>query len=339
MSAKRRNNNSINPNQVLKILLIVLLVLVLVAGGLFIFIQVKLGSINRVFSSTYGDESTDITEIEAVDWGEAGVATSVDGVVSVLLVGQDTRTGERERSDTMIILSVNKNTSQITMVSLMRDLYVQIPGYSNNRLNAAYQLGGFELLDETIEENFAIVIDYNVEVDFDGFENIIETLGGIDVELTAAEAEYINGKLDQDTLTEGVNHLTGEEALWYCRTRKVGNSDFERTERQRRVLQIIFEELMDASWLKLLRVYDSVAGNITTDMNNTQIISIAYSAYTMELTEMNSYRIPADGTYYNATLGAGMEVLIPNDWDETRALLWDYLYGDPEEAEDADISE
>ncbi|MCD8190804.1 MAG: LCP family protein [Clostridiales bacterium] len=337
MSAKRRNNNP--ANRVLRVLLIVLLVLVLIAGGLFIFIQVKLGAINRVFSTDYGDESTDITEIEAVDWGEAGVATSVDGVVNVLLVGQDTRTGERERSDTMIILSINKNTQQITMVSLMRDLYVQIPGYSNNRLNAAYQYGGFELLDATIEENFAIVIDYNVEVDFEGFEDIIETLGGIDVELTEAEAEYINGKMDQDTLTEGVNHLTGEEALWYVRTRKVGNSDFERTERQRRVLEIIYEDLMDASWLKLLKVYDSVADNITTDMTNTQIISIAYSAYTMDLSEMNSYRIPADGTYYNAILGAGMEVLIPNDWDETRALLWDYLYSDPEEETEAETDE
>ncbi|MCD7886503.1 MAG: LCP family protein [Clostridiales bacterium] len=337
MSAKRKRNDP--ANRVLRILLIVLLVLVVIAGGLFIFIQVKLGAIGRVFSSNYGDESTDITQIEAVDWGEAGVATSVDGVVNVLLVGQDTRTGERERSDTMIILSINKNTEQITMVSLMRDLYVQIPGYSNNRLNAAYQLGGFDLLDETIETNFAIVIDYNVEVDFEGFENIIETLGGIDVELTEAEAEYINGKLKQDTLVEGVNHLSGEEALWYCRTRKVGNSDFERTERQRRVLEIIFEDLKDASWLKLLKAYDSVASSITTDMNNTQIISIAYSAYTMDLSEMNSYRIPADNTYYNATLSAGMEVLIPNDWDETRALLWDYLYSDPEEETETETDE
>ncbi|MCD8146342.1 MAG: LCP family protein [Clostridiales bacterium] len=337
MSAKRKNTNS--ANRVLKVLLIVLVVLLLIAGGLFIFIQVKLGAISRVFSSDYADESTDITQIEAVDRGEAGVATSVDGVVNVLLVGQDTRTGERERSDTMIILSINKNTEQITMVSLMRDLYVQIPGYSNNRLNAAYQYGGFDLLDATIEENFAIVIDYNVEVDFEGFEDIIETLGGIDVELTAAEAEYINGKLKQDTLVEGVNHLTGEEALWYCRTRKVGNADFERTERQRRVLEIIYEDLKDASWLKLLKVYDSVADNITTDMNNTQIISIAYSAYTMGKSEMNSYRIPADNMYYNATLGTGMEVLIPNDWDETRALLWDYLYSDLEEETESDTGE
>lgn len=93
----------------------------------------------------------------------------MDGVVNVLLVGQDTRKAEeRARSDSMILLSVNKNTNQLTMISLMRDLYVQIPGYSDNKLNAAYAFGGFELLDETIATNFGIAVDYNVEAQLQG---------------------------------------------------------------------------------------------------------------------------------------------------------------------------
>ncbi|MCD7821339.1 MAG: LCP family protein [Clostridiales bacterium] len=190
----------------LRVLVIVLLVLVLLAGALYVFIQVKLGAINRVNSGGDGDADSSASAVsswEPTEWAEAGIATSVEGVVNVLLVGQDSRDGERSNSDTMIILSINRNLNQISMVSLMRDIYVQIPGYENNKLNAAYLLGGFDLLDETISTNFGVAIDYNVEVDFEGFKDIVNTLGGIDVEMYQEEADYINGKLKQDTLVEG----------------------------------------------------------------------------------------------------------------------------------------
>ncbi|MCD7843531.1 MAG: LCP family protein [Clostridiales bacterium] len=165
---------------IIRVLLVILLVLVLLVGALYVFIQVKLGAINRFSSDTDGGDASvsAISSWEPTDWADAGIATSVDGVANVLLVGQDSRDGERSNSDTMIILSINKNTNQISMVSLMRDIYVQIPGYENNKLNSAYLLGGCDLLDETISVNFGIVIDYNVELDFDGFKDIVDTLGG-----------------------------------------------------------------------------------------------------------------------------------------------------------------
>lgn len=328
----KRNETKRSSNQVIRILLIVLLVLLLLAGGLFLFIQIKLDKINRLkpaeFEESIGDTSAS-ESWEEVDWGDAGIATSVEGVVNVLLVGQDTRTGERENSDTMIVLSVNKNTNQITMVSLMRDIYVIIPGYANNKLNAAYLLGGFELLDETIAENFGIAVDYNVEVDFEGFEDIVDTLGGIDVEMYQEEADYINTKLKQDTLVEGINHLCGKEALWYARTRKVGNADFERTQRQREVLEIIYEKLRGANWFKLLEVYDSVADNVTTDMDNNQILNIAFSAYSMGKKELNSYRIPIDDTYHTEDrIDNVTDSLVIDDWDTNRQMLIKYLYSE-----------
>lgn len=183
-----------------------------------------------------------------------------------------------------------------------------------------------------------MAIDYNVEVDFEGFKDIVNTLGGIDVEMYQEEADYINGKLKQDTLVEGVNHLTGEEALWYARTRKVGNADFERTERQREVLEIIYENLKDASWLKLLQVYDSVADNVTTDMNNNQILNIAFSAYSMGQNELNSYRLPVDGTWHSEdAVGNVADPLVIDDWEANQQALWNYLYGEDGEA-DADGS-
>lgn len=337
MSGKRGMSPE-KSDQLLRALLIVLLALVVIAGGLYLFVQVKLGAINRVKPEEYTDASVEeiSTDPVAVDWGEAKVATSVDGVVNVLLVGQDSRDGKRERSDTMILFSINKNSSQLTMVSLMRDLYVQIPGYGGRKLNAAYQYGGFDLLDQTISENFGVVVDYNVEVDFTGFKDIVDSLGGVDVELTQEEADYLRGGGAAYThgrtyeVEAGVNHLDGRAALDYARARHVeGAADFGRTQRQRKLLKIIYDDLKGASWLKLLGVYDSVADNITTDMNNTQILSIAFSAYTMGKKEINSYRIPASGMYYGADFGGELNsMLVPNDWDETRQLLQDYLYSD-----------
>lgn len=336
MSGKREKIMQ-KSDQLLRVLLIVLLALVLIAGALYLFVQVKLGAIGRLKPEDYADASAGETGMDvAVDWGTAKVATSVDGVVNVLLVGQDSRTGQRERSDTMILFSINKNSNEMTMVSLMRDLYVQIPGYGGHKLNAAYQFGGFDLLDQTISENFGVVVDYNVEVDFTGFKDIVDSLGGVDVELNEEEVAYLTGGGAQYThgrtydVEVGVNHLNGKAALDYARARHVeGAADFGRTQRQRKLLKTVYQSLKGASWLKLLNVYDSVADNITTDMNNTQILSIAFSAYTMGKKDINSYRIPASGMYYGADFGGELNsMLVPNDWDETRQLLQDYLYSD-----------
>lgn len=336
----KQSKKQLNPTILaIKILLVVLAILIAIAAGIYILIQVKLNEIGRVdhggkTDNTYSDVSDETIDIEGIDWGEAQVATKVKGVVNILLVGQDSRADEeRQRSDSMILFSVNTNSKELTMISFMRDLAVQIPEYGTRKLNAAYQYGGFELLDETLSQNFSVNVDYNVEVDFVGFKDIINTLGGIDLELTQEEADYINtevnkrNKVNKSYLVEGVNHMTGQQALWYARTRHVGNSDFGRTQRQRIVLQKIFSMLKKSSWMKLLKVYDNVADNVSTDMTNTQILSIAFSAYTMGVDDINSYRIPATGMY---TENANMlgSVLIPSDWDATRTLIHDYLYSD-----------
>ena len=148
---RRRRPRKRKKSRALRVLLIVLVILLVLGGALAAFGGFELSKINRLGASIFTKEDFDqdasgADTIEAVDWGEAHVATKVDGVVNILLVGQDTRGEQRQRSDSMIILSINKNTKQMTMVSIMRDLYVQIPGYSDNRINSAYAFGGFELL-------------------------------------------------------------------------------------------------------------------------------------------------------------------------------------------------
>ena len=224
---------------------------------------------------------------------------------------------QRQRSDSMIILSINKNTKQMTMVSVMRDLYVQIPGYSDNRINSAYAFGGFELLDATIEQNFGVVIDYNVEVNFNGFKDIVDKVGGIDVDLTEEEVEYMNSAKFVHTMNykgkqnfkAGTNHLDGAQALCYARIRRVGD-DFARTQRQRTIIQTVYKKAKEESWTKLLGIYESVADDLTTDMDPLQPVSIAFSGYDMGLDSLNSYRVPSDGSYRNETINR-MMVLVP----------------------------
>lgn len=235
-----------------------------------------------------------------------------DHLVNILLVGQDRREGEsRQRSDTMILCSINLETGKTSLISFLRDLYVQIPGgYSDNRLNAAYVFGGFDLLDATLTENFGFSIDGNFEVDFTGFEAIIDMVGGIDIELTSAEAAYMN-KRRHPLITTGVNHLDGAEALTYARARKI-DSDFGRTERQRKVLLAVYELVKNLPVDERLSLLYNALPYLTTDLTDVEILSLAYRLLPLvSSVSIDSYTVPADDCYYNANI-RGMAVLVPD---------------------------
>ena len=262
-----------------------------------------------------------------VDWGQmlGTLLGDSDDVINILLIGQDRRPGEtRARSDSMILCTVNRNDKTIVLTSFMRDLYVQIPGYGNNRINASYAWGGMELLNKTLEQNFGIYIDGNVEVDFEQFTQIVDLLGGVPVELRADEAQYIN--IDtQSSLTEGLQQLTGAQALSYSRIRNLdADADFSRTNRQRKVLDALFRQVKDAGLVRLLSLLDEVLPMVTTDMSNGEILGYATKVFPMlSGATISSQRVPADGAYKGAMID-GMSVLVA-DMDQTRQMLQDTL--------------
>lgn len=269
-----------------------------------------------------GSHGAPVLDPEDVIWEKPGYTEpeeDPDDILNFMLIGQDRREGEkRARSDTMILLSVNKTDGTICLVSFMRDLYVQIPGYSDNRLNAAYAFGGMPLLDATIEENFGIEIDGNIEVDFSGFTDIINLLGGVDLYLSAGEAEYLGFE------GEGSYHLDGEQALTYARIRSL-DSDFARTSRQRNVLSALFTAFKSTSLTNAIGFINSAFPLVTTDLSNAEMI-----AYATELLPMMSGctletgRIPVDDGYYNAVI-RGMMVLVP-DLSVNREALQEFLH-------------
>ncbi len=241
-------------------------------------------------------------------------------IVNILLVGQDRRPGEgRQRSDTMILCTFNKKTQEITMTSFMRDTYVSIPGHGKNKLNAAYPIGGFSLLNETLAVNFGVHVDANVEVDFGDFKTIIDLLGGVEIELTRSEANYINKIYNSHRVDPGWQVLDGAEALWYVRNRTNttldgNNNDFGRTERQRRVLTALINKYKNQSLGAMLGLLDDIMPMLTTNMTNTEILSYAAELFPiLSKAEVKNLRIPTDDTYYDEKqIGNISDVLVPD---------------------------
>lgn len=263
-------------------------------------------------------------------------------VLNILLIGTDDREDvQGSRSDSMILCSLNKKTKEITLTSLMRDCYVEIPDHGNNRLNAAYAFGGTQLLIDTIEQNFKIDIDRYVKVNFFSFMDIVDAIGGVDIDLSDDEIRVLNLYLGEvnEILDEegtdaisgpaGVYHLNGKQALAYSRNRYTGNSDFSRTERQRNVLNAIKESVKNSSIIELNNLLNVILPYITTDLTKGECFSLLLDAPSYLSNEMTSSRIPYDGTFTNVTINK-MAVL-SLDFKKNIERLHSDIYGITEE--------
>lgn len=261
----------------------------------------------------------------------APVEVDKENVVNILLIGVDRRKNETARSDSMILCTFNKHTNTITLTSFMRDMYVKIPGYKSNRINASYFLGGMKLLNKTLNYNFGVETNGTVEIDFSNFEKLIDLLGGIELELNSKEANYINRE-SGSKLKAGVQVLTGEQALWYSRFRKDGGGDFNRTNRQRIVLSTLLNEYKNLSLPELIGMMDDILPMVTTNMTKDEIMNHVVSLFPMLANaQIVTQRIPADGAYYDARIN-DMAVLVPNI-SKNAKILQDVMFEPPAETE------
>ena len=225
-----------------------------------------------------------------------------DNVINILLIGEDSDSKEDSgRSDAMILATFNRSKKTVTLISFMRDAYVSIPGYKSNKLNAAYGFGGMDLLNRTLEQNYGVQIDGNVKVDFSSFRELIDLLGGVDITLTGKEADYLNRTYNWQ-LSEGSQLLTGEQALAYSRIRKI-DSDYRRTERQRKLLLSLLRRYQSQPLTKMLVMVDDILPLVETNMSKLELVS--YIGELMPLiskTDINTLQIPADGTFRQGTV-------------------------------------
>lgn len=277
---------------------------------------------------------------------------SKDGVTNILLIGADKEKYGAQRSDTIMIVSVNKNTGKLTLTSVLRDSYVNIPGEGYSKINASHVWGGANLLIQTLESNFGVKIDEYCVVDFDMFTAIIDALGGIDVEITEEEADYLNNGQDYkkspkpDEFTSGKSvHINGYQALWFSRIRYL-DTDFMRTGRQRRVITSIISsvksKLTPTGIPQLVKIAKEVAPYIKTTLTKDELVSLGFDVLgcLMKADDgldnmLVSQKIPFDGTwYYDTIYGEDVVVL---DVEENKELLYLSVY-EPEalETEDAE---
>lgn len=298
---KKKAKKPVGWKKVLLISVISVLLLIVAAGiGIFIYYyNTMLDKVNIVQKPTInytqaGTEATGATEetIEQTvpETTAPHVASSAD-YINILVVGQAAREGEEERfADTAILCTLNTYEKTLTMTSMLRDAFVKMPDYKGHtggriKLTTIYHLGSqygdgvagsMELMNQTLYDNFGIEVDYNFEVDFNAFVWIIDAIGGIDVELTEAEADYLN---DDDVWVKydvepGMAHLDGMAALCYARMRKASGdneSDITRTSRQRKVVEIVLEELKTHSLAGLQNLANDVLPKISTNMSKSEI--------------------------------------------------------------------
>lgn len=247
-----------------------------------------------------------------------------ENILNVLLIGVDSREAEEQSlSDSMILASIDLKHNKIHLNSLLRDTYVYIPNYGYSKLNSANALGGPPLLMETIEYNYRVAVSHFALVDMFSLEEIIDTIGGVEIDVKSYEIPAINEALSYyNTLINeprnsgllkypGKQKLSGKQALNYGRIRSVGNSDYERTERQRRILKSIFDGAKNANIAQINEMVDKVFPLVTTNLGINEIFNLLQNVQGILKAKMISGQVPILGTF-EETYIQGMACLVPD---------------------------
>ncbi len=328
-------------------------VLFILVGSVVLFVNARLSTYRYVPDEENTSSVSSKKPIESVEQQEnqfVGDAEKVDGmyhddmVTNILLLGvDDYQPNDPGRSDSMLMVSLDRRHKKLKLTSFMRDTYVSIPGYNYYKLNTGYFLGGAPLQVKTIEKNFQVDIDRYVIIDFEAFPKIIDALGGITVELSAAEAEEMNEKSGVTGATEGVNQLNGAQARYYSRIRNckftdpdtgdVYYDDYGRIRRQQRVIDILIANFEDASVTQMLTLANEIVPYLVSNISPDEMVTLAkdsltYMNYSMETCQIPNNELHYSDTLYPAHIGEPYSVLIPDTLQDNVLYLNRFIYED-----------
>ncbi|MDI3508071.1 MAG: polyisoprenyl-teichoic acid--peptidoglycan teichoic acid transferase [Clostridiales bacterium] len=318
-----------------KALLILGIIVLFIVGGVIGYSYMMLNSVEQ---TKLDDEDLGITEYKPPEPSDNNVVQPAPeyDVINIALFGIDSRDPDQTgRSDTMMIASVDKKNKKVKLTSLMRDMYVDIPGHGGDRMNHAYAYGGPALAIKTINTNFKMDISDYVTVDFFNLPKIIDELGGVDIDVKSSEIKLLNsylnginklsgGKPSPNLTKPGMQRLDGRQALAYSRIRYVGNGDYERTERQRRVMEALFQRVKEAGPIQLPGMVASILQYCETSLSKGEILELGLAVLSFGDVSMQQYRLPVDGTFKNQNI-RGMAVLVP-DIEKNTQLLHEFIY-------------
>lgn len=262
---------------------------------------------------------------------------SRDNITNILLLGLDKRSQtDKGRSDAIMVLTVDTKAKKIKLSSLMRDMRVSIDGHGKDKLNHAYAFGGAELAIKTVNQNFGLDIKDYVLVDYDGLEAIIDAVGGVNIEIKESEFDMVNDYIhDLAVLKDvtppylsnpGTQTLSGMQAVAYSRIRYVGNGDYERTERQRRVLSAIFEKIQRAGVTKYPGIVNNLIPYVETSLDTMEMLTLGKKILISGFSNIEQTRFPSDG-YCEGRIIKGTWYLIFNT-KVTKQQIHDYIYED-----------
>lgn len=317
--AEKKGEKKKKKRSKLRIVIIILVVLLLAIVGLCVAIVWQItGSGVDVVDPSEVDPTAEEVQIAKED--------QIDNdVYNVLLVGTDSRdpNADMGRSDSMMLVSFNKNEGKSSVISFLRDTLVDIDGYGKSRLGHTYAYGGVGLTIKTLNQQFGLDIQNYVTINFEKLVNIIDELGGIEVTLTEEEAEYYrqNGMPD---IQAGPVTLTGSQALAHARNRTL-DSDFGRTRRQRSVMYGIYRKVLeqrDPSTLMPLITYCMT--QVKTNMSVTEIYNMATDVLSVDNLKTQQAAVPQEGTYNSITY-EGMAVL-EIDMEANKQYINELLY-------------
>ena len=335
----KENNSRINNNsngkekkkskksrKALKIVLIVILVLVVIIAAVFAagytYIYSMLEEMNQ--------ETINLNEVSIDD----AVADELSDYRNIALFGIDSREddyGRGNRSDCIIIASVNKKTNEVKLVSVYRDTYLLLTGRSLDKVTHAYSYGGAELAVSTLNANLDLNIEEYVTVNFDAVVDAVDALGGIRMEITSDEVKYINNYIDENNrvtghnsshiTTAGTYNLDGVQALAYSRIRYTAGGDYKRTERMREVLEAMLNKAKTLSVSELINFVNIMLPKISTNISSNDIIGLAPALLNLNISESNGWPEETQG----ATIG-GVYYGVPVTLSENVTKLHEELF-------------
>lgn len=306
--------------------LIAILILITSVVGFFVF---------RFYNHSY-EGNTDPAKVNTVD--EDIKFKEVPGITNILLLSSDARPGEDvSRSDSIMILTIDNINKKLKVTSLMRDMLVKIDGHGEEKLNHAFAYGGPTKTIETIQNNFGIKLNNYVIVDFNAFVKVIDAINGIEVTVKDYELDELNkyildgGGSEKDLLpSPGTYNLNGYQALSYARIRKVGNGEYERTERQRAVLQIALEKIKDMSKVKLVSLLNELFPYVKTNISLGNSIDYGFTALNIGKKcnfEIEQFRVPLDSISKGGIINNKGWVFVI-DKVETSKALKEFIFND-----------
>jgi len=265
------------------------------------------------------------------DFGPVGAIEEPKGIFNILLLGSDMRSwwgkGSGFRTDTIILASLNPEAGTVSLVSFPRDLYVQIPGYGQDRINTAWGRGGFKKLASTLEYNFGVKVDHYVLIEFSSFKRIIDGLGGLDVQVGERLTDYYRGR--SILIKPGMRTMNADMVLWYARSRKTSN-DFARNRRQQEVLQAVINKLLSMDAIsKAPEFYEIYKDSVKTDLNLLDMLP--YLPLASKLGDGKRVRnfFVGSGKVTPYVTAGGAQVLLPQK-DKIINLLKRAMEGNPE---------